>query len=174
MVKADSADGSLLRALAWILGVPVFTLAAAFLFWISGGINWLDTKVFPPRRPAFMPVNSVWIDAPSLPISWHHGWWFGCGLSPSGTANYCRLILANGELVYGGEYLLCTNHSPMDEASIRLVPPPHGEDMWLFREGIMGPIGFLESGDLLVPVSVQDKCERIKARFLPHRSSAER
>jgi hypothetical protein len=58
-------------------------IIAAPLFWIEGGCGWLQTKVFPPTRPRFMPLNSVWIDAPPLPISWHRGWWFGCGLSSS-------------------------------------------------------------------------------------------
>src|SRR5437870_6868742 len=51
-----------------------------------------------------MPQNAVWIDAPALPMSWNRGWWFGCDLSPSGTTNYCRLVTANGEEVYAGEY----------------------------------------------------------------------
>jgi hypothetical protein len=59
---------------------------------LLGGIRWLDTKVFPPRRPKDMPRNDVWIDAPALPISWHHGWWFGYDTPSSGTAGYCRLV----------------------------------------------------------------------------------
>ena len=149
-----------------LLGVALVVVLLPF-FWLAGGIRWLDVKVFPPRRPRFMPVNSVWIDALSLPISWHHGWWFGCGLSNSGTANYCRLVGADGELVYGGEYLPCSNHSVMDEARIRLVAPPHGASMWLFGEGDNGVIGFLADGNLLLPVSAQEKCSRVKARLNP-------
>ena len=89
-----------------LLGVAALVVAV-LLFWLAGGVRWLDTKAFPPRRPQDMPQNAVWIDAPPLPISWHHGWWFGCDLAPSGTANYCRLVMANGKEVYAGEYLPC-------------------------------------------------------------------
>lgn len=36
-------------------------LVVAFsLFWFAGGTPWLDTKVFPPRRPKQMPQNAIW------------------------------------------------------------------------------------------------------------------
>jgi hypothetical protein len=133
---------------------------------MEGGVGWLETKVFPPKRPRFMPSGALWIDAPSLPISWHHGWWFGCARSSSGTANYCRLVdAANDRLVYGEEYLRCSDHSPIDEASIHLMPPPDGANMWLFGERNEGVIGFLTDGNLLLPVSAQDKCDQVKARL---------
>src|SRR5215469_12669863 len=76
-----------------LLGLAV-TAAVLPIFWFAGGIRWLDTKVFPPRRPKDMPQNAVWIDAPALTISWHHGWWFGCDVAHSGDANRCRLVMA--------------------------------------------------------------------------------
>lgn len=149
----------LLSIAALVVGLP--------LFWVEGGCYWLQTKVFPPRRPRFMPVNSVWIEAPSLPISWHRGWWFGCGFSSSGTANYCRLVEAEGSLVYGSEYLPCSSRSPIDEKNIRLVAPPHGASMWLFGEGNDGVVGFLANGDLLLPASAIEKCGQVKTRLHP-------
>jgi hypothetical protein len=153
------------KNLAWA-SITAIILAAP-LFWVEGGCGWLQTKVFPPRRLGFMPANSVWIEAPSLPISWHHGWWFGCGLSPSGTANYCRLTDANGPLVYGGEYMSCGSRSPIAESDIRLLPPPPGGNMWLFAEGSEGVVGFLADGDLLLPVSSIDKCGQMQKRLHP-------
>ena len=94
------------------IGGPLILVLLPF-FWLAGGIRWLETKAFPPGRPRFMPVNSVWIDAPSLPISWHYGWWFGCGVSDLGQSNYCRLMKVNGGLVYGSNYLSCRDHLPM-------------------------------------------------------------
>ncbi|HZQ19210.1 MAG TPA: hypothetical protein VFA90_10835 [Terriglobales bacterium] len=41
------------------LGVVVVALA---VFWLFGGVRWLDTKVFPPRRPKNMPEDAIWID----------------------------------------------------------------------------------------------------------------
>ncbi len=139
------------------IAVPVFLM--------DGGLNWLDKKVFPPRRPKFMPVNSVWIEGLSLPVSWHNGWWFGCGLSASGTANYCRLVGADGKQVYGGEYLPCNGRSPIDEGSIRLVTPRDSIDMWLPVGQKLGVIGFLSNGDLLLPLSVREKCSQVKTRL---------
>jgi hypothetical protein len=157
------------RSLSFIFGTLSILVIAVPVFWVEGGCNWLQTKVFPPKRPRFMPVNSVWIDALSLPISWHRGSWFGCGVSSSGTTNYCRLVDAEGPLVFGSEYLPCSSRSPIDERNIHLLPPPHGASMWLFGEGNEGVIGFLADGDILLPVSATDKCGQVKARLLPAR-----
>jgi hypothetical protein len=155
------------KSFAWASITAI--IIAAPLFWVEGGCGWLQTKVFPPSRPRFMPVNSVWIDAPSLPISWHRGWWFGCGLSSSRTANYCRMVEAVGPLVYGSEYLSCSSRSPIDEINIHLVPPPRGVGMWLFGEGSNGVAGFLANGDVLLPVSAINKCGQVQTRMHPPR-----
>jgi len=147
-----------------LLGLTAFVLALA-LFWLAGGIRWLDTKVFPPRRPKDMPQNAVWIDAPALPISWHHGWWFGCDLAPSGTANYCRLEMANGEDVYAGEYLPCGSKLPVPVSTRELVPPPQNVEVWIADDRLktLAPIGALQDGDLLLPVVVLDRCDKLKS-----------
>ena len=142
------------------------TLVVAFrLFWFAGGIRWLDTKVFPPRRPKDMPDNAVWIDAPALPISWHHGWWFGCDTPSSATANYCRLVMANGTEVYAGEYLDCKDRSPVPISKINLIPPPNQVGMWIAdkRLSMLAPIGALREGDLLLPIAVLDRCDELKS-----------
>ena len=143
-----------------------YVFIAAVAFWLFGGLHWLN-KAIPPRRPKFMPTNSVWIDAPSLPISWHHGWWFGCDVASSGKANYCRLIRSDGEQIYAGEYLPCATHSVIAEANIHLLPPKDSSEMWLFSEHDDGIIGFLSGGDLLLPLSIKDKCGEVKARLQP-------
>lgn len=142
----------------------VALLVALPLFWASGGITWLDTKVFPPRRPKGMAPNSVWIDAPPAPISWHHGWWFGCELAQSGTANYCRFVKANGEQVYAGEYLPCATKIPLPISTQELVPPPRNEAIWIGDERLKGlvPVGVLRNGDLLLPVVVLNRCDTFK------------
>jgi hypothetical protein len=136
------------------------------LFWFAGGITWLDTKVFPPRRPRDMPQNSVWIDAPALPISWHHGWWFGCETTSSGTANYCRLVMANGTKVFEGEYLPCEGRLPIPMSKLNLVPPPDQVGMWIADNRLkdLAPIGALREGDLLLPVVALDRCDELKAK----------
>jgi len=111
-----------------------------------------------------MPENAVWIDAPALPISWHHGWWFGCGMSQSGMTNYCRLVGADGQEVYAGEYLPCSGKSPIPLSSMVLVPPPEAIGMWIAdkRLAALAPIGVLRTGDLLLPVVVVDRCDNFK------------
>ena len=151
---------------AVLIGVALVIVALPF-FWLAGGVRWLDTRVFPARRPRLMPMNSVWIDAPAVPISWHHGWWFGCGVSDIGSSNYCRLVKPNGELVYGNNYVSCRDHLPMAEKNMRLISPPNDVSMWLFGEGDDGVIGFLADGSILLPVSMQGKCNQVKARLTP-------
>lgn len=147
-----------------IAALFVALLIAVPLFWVSGGVTWLQTKVFPPRRPKDMPLNSVWIDAPSLPISWHRGWWFGCEVSQSGAANYCRFVDANGKQVYAGEYLPCGPKTPLPVSTNELVPPPNNEAIWITdtRLNTLAPVGVLRNGDLLLPVVVLDRCDEFK------------
>jgi hypothetical protein len=147
-----------------LLGVAALGVAIP-MFWLAGGIGWLDTHVFPPRRPKNMPENAIWIDAPALPISWHHGWWFGCDIASSGMANYCRLVTASGEEVYAGEYLACSLKSAMRVSDMKLVPPPAYVGMWIADERLteLAPIGALRNGDLLLPVVTLDRCDKFKS-----------
>jgi hypothetical protein len=142
-------------------------ICSAPFFWLGGGGRWLETNVFPPRRPNYMPANSVWIDAPPLPVSWHHGWWFGCGISPSGASNYCRLV-AHGRTIYDGEFLSCRTHAPVPEHALNLVAPPPGADMWLFAVNGDGVAGYTKDGDILLPVAAMAKCDSVKAKLLAH------
>jgi hypothetical protein len=147
------------RSMNFVLMGITFVVVATPLLWLGGGLYWLEKDVFPAKRPRFMPVDSIWIEGLTLPLSWHHGWWFGCDLSSSELTNYCRLVRANGEGVYAGEYLPCSSHVAIPEANIRLTPPPRdSSDMWLFRWESDAVAGFLADGDLLLPASMQDKC----------------
>jgi hypothetical protein len=76
-------------------------------------------------------------------------------------------VQANGQSVYGGDYLPCSSSSPIGEASIRLAPPPDSMDMWLSAEGEDGVIGFLADGDVLLPLPFRGKCNQVKARLHP-------
>jgi len=138
-----------------ILAIPVF--------WVFGGVGWLDKSVIPPRRPSDMPKNSVWIDAPPLPLSWHHGWWFGCGISQSGSANYCRLVTAGDKEVYASDYLPCGSKAPLSQSSLQLVSPPDTVNMWIVGAQDMGIIGLMKNGEILLPVGDLGQCDKIKA-----------
>ena len=144
-----------------LLVVVVLVVTLPF-FWFFGGIRWLEARVFPPQRPKNMPQNTIWIDAPELPISWHHGWWFGCSPTPSDMANRCRLVMPNGNEVYAGDYLPCSTRSPLSLSEIDPVPPPDG--MWIADKRLpeLVPIGALRNGDIMVPVVVVDRCNELK------------
>jgi hypothetical protein len=151
-------------------GTLALIVAAILLFCLGGGLYWLQKYVFPPRRPRFMPANSVWIDAPPLPISWHHGWWFGCDISSSGLADYCRFVTADENEVYADEYLPCRSHVAIQEANAHLKPPRDSFDLWLFEWQSDGVIGFLSDGDLLLPTSLQNQCADVERRLeIKHR-----
>jgi len=94
-------------------------------------------------------------------------------MSSSGKANYCRLVMADGEEVYADQYLLCKSHLPIDEPAIHLVAPPDSFDMWLSAEGENGIIGFLADGNLLLPVNAQGKCDAVNVRLKSRRPTTE-
>lgn len=150
------------RTIQWsLLAVPAL-MCFAFYFWLAGGIGWLATDVFPPQRPGFMPVNSVWIDAPSLPLSWHHGWWFGCRVSESRRTNFC-LLVSHGQSRYQGDYLSCRTHAPISEKDLKLIAPRNSMSMWLDSSGAVA--GFTRDGDILLPVGMISKCEIVRAKL---------
>jgi hypothetical protein len=154
MSRRNLVPKLLLAATAVVVAIP--------FFWLLGGVRWMETEVFPPRRPRNMPDNSIWIDAPAVSLSWHRGWWFGCGISSSGITNFCRLVGANGQEVYAGEYLSCTRESPIPLSSLKLVRPPDPPGLWITDKRLAGlaPIGTLESGAVLLPVVALELCAK--------------
>jgi hypothetical protein len=120
-----------------------------------------------------MPSNAIWIDAPALPISWHHGWWFGCDIDQNDKTNHCILVAAadplNGgpqqdRIVYSGSYLPCKASMPIPVTQLELKPPRDSFNMWIQRPGSpyedrSAPIGLLISGDILVPADSLSKCD---------------
>jgi hypothetical protein len=62
--------------------IPVVLVAAFFA--IPKVLIWWGSQ--PSRLPKDMPRSSIWIQAPNVPFSWDHGWWFGCWTSSDGTA----------------------------------------------------------------------------------------
>ena len=81
------------------------------------------------RRPLDMPRNSVWIDAPALPFSFYHGWWFGCWIDSDGRSNRCRLWGSGGlQTVYEGLYVSCDSKAPVQGNELQLSAPLSFED----------------------------------------------
>src|SRR5215472_5726090 len=138
-------------------------LLIALLVGIIGGIKilwWWGGQ--PSPRPKMMPQNSVWIDAPSLPFSWHHGWWFGCWIDSDGHSDRCRLWNAPLESpVYEGQYVSCETHSPVAANHLILKAPSDSAQMWVrvASADLLAPAAFLQNGNFLVPVDAPRGCE---------------
>jgi hypothetical protein len=146
-------------------------IAFKMTWWVIGGIlaiyivlAWWGAQ--PSKRPANMPSDSVWIDAPTLPFSWHHGWWFGCWIDADGVSNRCRLLAARSDnlVVYEGLYVSCDSNSPVPANELKIKAPVESMHMWvgINQSGDIAPAAFLQNGKFLVPVKAPHGCEVIK------------
>lgn len=118
------------------------------------------------RRPSDMPRNSVWIDAPALPFSFYHGWWFGCWIDADGRSNRCRLW-GSGGLVYEGLYVSCDSKAPVQGNELQLSAPADSMGMWVVgnsEPSIFAPAAFLANGKVLVPVEALHDCEKVRPK----------
>lgn len=117
----------------------------------------------PSLRPSSMPTDSVWIEAPALPFSWHHGWWFGCWINSDGLSDRRRLWSQGLEnpIVFDGKYISCENQAPVPANELKLMPPPDSMQMWVgVTSGeVAAPAAFLQNGKHLVPVASPHGCE---------------
>jgi hypothetical protein len=152
-------SSTIARYRVWIPAVAVIALLAGI-----GVLLWWGAQ--PPARPKYMPANSIWVDAPALPFSWHHGWWLGCWIDSDGHSNRCRLWGAGLEkpIVFEGQYISCETHSPVAAEELRLKAPPDSMQMWVgvATKEISAPAAFLENDKHLVPVESPHGCEELR------------
>lgn len=123
--------------------------------------------IWQARRPSDMPRNSIWIDAPALPFSFYHGWWFGCWIDPDQKSNRCRLWGSGGlHTVYEGIYVSCESKAPVQGDELQLSAPADSMGMWVGNSdaGIFAPAAFLTNGKVLVPVGALRDCEKFRAK----------
>jgi hypothetical protein len=134
-------------------------IVGAIVFYIGAS---LAHERWQARRPADMPVDSVWIDAPAVPFAYYHGWWFGCWIDRDGKSNRCRLWGGGLKqpVVYEGLYVSCQTKKPVPLKELTLIPPKDSMYMWVGDNGISAPIAFLTKGNFLTPVEVPDGCEQ--------------
>jgi hypothetical protein len=139
------------KVLAVIVGAIILYVGAQY-----AGAAWKA------RRPADMPANSVWIDAPALPFVYYHGWWFGCWIDRDGKSNRCRLWGGGLQqpVVYEGLYVSCDTKLSVPVNELQLIPPKDTMEMWVGGSGISAPIALLSNGKVLRPVEVPDGCEQ--------------
>ncbi len=119
------------------------------------------------RRPSYMPRNSVWIDAPALPFSFYHGWWFGCWIDADHKSNRCRLWGSGGlQTVYEGLYVPCDSKVPVQRDELQLSAPADSMGMWVgnSEHSIFAPAAFLANGKVLVPVEALSDCQKFRPK----------
>lgn len=143
---------------------PVWILTAMFVAVpILGMASCLGLKAFQARRPKDMPASSIWIDAPAVPFGFYHGWWEGCWIESDGQTNHCRLYgpELSPPIIFEGRFMPCGALAPIPVSELKLKPPPHSPDMWIFP----GFIAFLEDGRILVPLENVGDCPKIRDRL---------
>jgi hypothetical protein len=140
------------------------------MFYLLGWIGFLlallvGRPMWQARRPSDMPRNSVWIEAPALPFSFYHGWWFGCWIDSDGKSNRCKLSSA-GTTVYEGLYVSCDGKAPVQREELQLSAPPDSMGMWVgtSERSIFAPAAFLKNGKVLVPIEDLSDCEKVRAK----------
>jgi hypothetical protein len=119
------------------------------------------------RRPSDMPRNSVWIDAPALPFSFYHGWWFGCWIDSDNKSNRCRLWGSGGlQTVFEGLYVSCDSNAPVQRDELQLSAPADSMGMWVgnSERSIFAPAAFLANGKILVPFEAISDCEKFRKK----------
>ena len=120
--------------------------------------------VWQARGPSDMPANSIWIDAPALPFSFYHGWWFGCWVDSDLKSNRCRLWGSGGlQTVYEGLYVSCDERSPVPADELQLNAPADSTDMWVgySEDNVFAPAAFLRNGKILVPTEAPGACKEL-------------
>jgi len=117
------------------------------------------------RRPSDMPRSSIWIDAPALPFSFYHGWWFGCWIDSDHKSDRCRLWGSGGlQTVYEGLYVSCDSKAPVERDELQLIAPADSMGMWVgnSERSIFAPAAFLANGKVLVPAEALNGCQKVR------------
>jgi hypothetical protein len=137
------------------------------LGWIAFLICLLVVRpAWQARRPSDMPRNSVWIDAPALPFSFCHGWWFGCWIDSDGKSNCCKLSSV-GTTAYERLYVSYDSKAPVQGNELQLSAPSDSMGMWVgtSESSIFAPAAFLTNGKVLVPVEDLSDCEKFRPKL---------
>jgi hypothetical protein len=138
----------------------VLSLTALFLFFFVC-VPWYQA-----RRPSHLPANSIWIDAPHVPLGFNRGWWQGCWVSVSSRNIHCELWGAGGlGTVYAGEYVPCDGLALPLPADLVLKEP---RDLWaasqIARKRLL-PVVLLRNGRFMGPTEAPDTCVEIYRRM---------
>jgi hypothetical protein len=158
----------------WIIYTSIAGICCLASFAIA---RELEVGIFSPKHPPSLPADTIWIDAPPLPLTFAHGWWFGC---EKRGANFDRCILiGHNDRASGGDggnrvvsdesYLSCKTQMPLETGAIRLRPPATSENMWINEYDSnkkwidMAPVAFLQNGDILRPASEIYQCSKFSS-----------
>jgi len=148
------------------IGRLLFLIALGWLVALVG--IPLVVTAYRARRPADMPAEStLWVDAPSVPFGFYHGWWLGCWVDSDQHSNRCRLYgpALHPPVVYEGRFLSCDGPSPVPVEALRVKPFSDSADMWVRPNGMAV---ILRDGRVLVPAESYGDCAKIHARLEEH------
>lgn len=144
------------------VGKILAVIVSVIVLYIGASIAQAAWKA---RRPADMPANSVWIEAPPVSFGYFRGWWFGCSIDRDGKSDRCRLWNGNLQqpIVYEGLYVSCETKLPVPANELQVIPPRDSFYMWVGDgKGINAPVALLANGKVLTPVEVSDGCEQFQ------------
>jgi len=138
-----------------VLEKVTYTVAALMVFLIVGFLfaYWWTTRV--PSRPAGVHADAVFLWAPAvgLPVP-RRGSWLACWDDNSHTR--CQLSDIGGTLEYEGEFVLTGERSSVPASRLKIDPEKTRDDnVWVGQALV--PIVYLQSGDVLVPLSKYDE-----------------
>ncbi len=129
-----------------LLGILLTTLGLVF------GRLWWATLT--PRRPANMPIGSVWVWAPPAPLDFSpRGYWLGCWLDGSQNVNRCRVTDRNGHVHFEDEYRSLIREMPIPSAELLIRTYKDTSELWAWSKTMHNDVAVvrLANGEILVP-----------------------
>lgn len=161
-------------AYGFIAGLLAVSVAFGLHHLYRAAKRELEIDEFAPKRPSGLPPDTIWINAPPLPLTFAHGWWLGCERRDE-QVDRCILIRHNDRMSGGNgdnslesdaSYVSCRTSAPLEPQKLILIPPPTSFNMWLGykdsrEQWVSVPAVFLQNHDILVPPSLLSKCSTL-------------
>jgi hypothetical protein len=142
-----------------VLEKVTYAIAGLMAFLIVGFVfaYWWTTRV--PSRPAGVHADAVFLWAPAVGLpAPRRGRWLACWDDNSHTR--CRLSDIGGTLEYEGEFVLLGAKGPVSASQLKIDSEKTRDDSVWIGQALV-PLVYLQSGDVLVPLSKYDESVRL-------------